>query len=101
MRATKYNKRLTVQTATKVENDIGGWSNTWTDSFSCWASVVPVSRSKRLLYAELKYDEFYEGEMRTRNTNVNAKSQIVYNGKDYQIISFTPDDNIVKIDIAR
>jgi len=101
MRSTKYNKRITAQIATKEPNDIGGWKNTWADSFSCWASVNAMSRSKRFLYAELKYDEFYEVEMRKRNTNINGSYQIVYDGNAYQIISFTIDNNVVKIDIAR
>jgi len=101
MRTTKYNKRITAQTATKAPNDIGGWKNTWADSFSCWASVTAMSRSKRFLYAELKYDEFYEVEMRKRNTNINGSNQIIYDGNAYQIISFTVTDNVVKLDIAR
>lgn len=101
MRSTKYDKRITAQIATKTANDIGGWKNTWSDSFSCWASVRAMSRSKRLLYAELRYDEYYEVEMRKRNTNIDGSYQIVYDGNAYQIISFTKDDNVVKLDMAR
>jgi len=101
MRTTKYDKRITAQTAVKVLNDIGGWKNTWADSFSCWASVIAMSRSKRFLYSGMKYTELYEVEMRKRNTNIDGNYRIVYNNNAYQIISFTIIDNVVKIDIGR
>jgi len=101
MRASKYMERITVQKLTKTENDIGGWSNSWTDLFECWASVVPASRAKRLEYAALKYDEFFEVEMRIRIVNLDGDCRIVYNGNDYQIISFTVDGGAVKVDIIR
>jgi len=100
MRSTKYGSRITVQKRTKTENDIGGWTNTWADLFSCWALVTPASRSKRLEYAELKYDEFFEIEMRARDVNPDGDCQIVYSGNAYQIISFTVTD-VVKIDMIR
>jgi head-tail adaptor len=101
MRPTKYNKWITVQQLTKVENDIGGLSNTYTDMFSSWASVVPVKGFKRLEYAKLEYSEAYEVEMRERLINADGDCRIVFDGSNYQIISFLIDDDRVKMDIVK
>jgi head-tail adaptor len=101
MRPTKYNKWITVQQLNKVENDIGGWSNSWADMFSSWASVVPVKGFKKLEYAKLEYNEAYEVEMRKRLINADGECRIVFNGNNYQIISFMIDDDKVYLDIGR
>jgi len=101
MRPTKYNKRITIQQLTKVENDIGGWTNSWTDLFSCWASVVPVQGFKKLEYAKLEYNEAYEVEMRSRLVNVNGDCRVVYYGSNFQIISFMIGDEKVNLDMGK
>lgn len=101
MRPTKYNKWITVQQLTKVENDIGGWSNTYSDMFSSWASVIPVKEFKKLEYAKLEYNEAYEVEMRKRLINADGECRIVFNGSSYQIISFMITDDKVNLDIGR
>jgi len=102
MRSTKCIKRITVQSQTKVANDIGGWSNTWATAFTCWAKVTPMSRTKQLYYGMTNYKEFYEVEARTRETNISTSNRIVYGGNAYQMVS-TPlvfTDHIT-FDIAR
>ena len=101
MRPTKYNKRVTIQKLTKVENDIGGWTNTWDDLYSCWASVLPVKGFKKLEYARLEYNEAYEVEMRKRLINADGDCRVVYGGSNYQIISFMITDDKVNLDIAK
>jgi len=101
MRPTKYNKRVTIQKLTKVENDIGGWTNTWDDLYSCWASVLPVKGFKKLEYAKLEYAEAYEVEMRKRLINADGDCRVVYGGNNYQIISFMITDDKVNLDIGR
>jgi len=99
-RLSKYNKRITVQHSTQTKGETGGLSNTWTDLFTCWAKVTPASRSKRLLYGEVVYNEFYEVEMRSRVTNIDADCRIIYGGNAYQLLGFTIDD-IVNVDMIR
>ena len=100
MRPTKYNKRITVQKLTRVENDIGGWSNIWDDFYSCWASVLPVKGFKKLELARLEYNEAYEVEMRRRLVNADGDCRVVYAGSNYQIISFMITDKVC-LDIGR
>jgi len=99
-RLTKYNKRVTVQQSTQTKGETGGLTNAWTTLFTCWAKVVPASRSKRLLYGEVVYNEFYEVEMKKRVTNVDADCRILYGGNAFQILAFVVDD-VVSVDIIR
>jgi len=101
MRATKYNKRVTVQTSTKVKNEIEGFSNVWSDWYTCWASVIPVKGIKRLEYGQLNVTQMYEVEMRKRVNNVHSECQVVYDGNAYQIQSVYTDDDRVYLDIVR
>lgn len=94
MRPTKYNKRITVQKRTKVPNDIGGWSNTWTDLYSSWASVRPLSGAKRLEYGRLAFSETWEVEMRKRAENVDSECQVIHDGKTFQIVSIEIDERV-------
>jgi len=101
MRTTKYNKSITIQKRTKVPNDIGGWTNTWTDYYTSWASVKAMSGMKRLEYGRLGFSESYEVEMRKRNENVDSDCQVIYDSKTFQINSIIIDENVVKLDIVK
>ena len=99
MRATKYKERITVQTMTKVPNGIGGWSDTWADSFSTWAGVTPIKSLKALEYGRLGFVKYYTVEMRKRT--VDETNRVVYNGENYQINSISVADNVTTLDIAK
>ena len=100
MRGTKYIRRITIQRPAQSTTETGGIKNTYADLFSCWASVIPMSRSRRLLYGETRYDEMYEVEMRTRESNVMGGDRIIYKGNNFEILSYTIDLK-VNIDMAR
>jgi len=102
MRPTKYNKRITVQRREKDDNEIGGWSNEWSDWYESWASVKPLRGSKRMEYGQIGSTNIYEVEMRERVNNVDNECRIVYNGNNYQIL-FEPqiDDNRVYFEMAK
>ena len=99
MRSSKYNKRVTVQVMTKVANDIGGWTDTWSDSYTTWASVKPVKSLKALEYGRMGFIKYYTVTMRKRT--IDETNRIVYNGENYQINSISIDDNETVIDIAK
>ena len=101
MRATKYNKRITIRKRVKVYNEIGGWKNTYVDYYTSWASVLPVTGLKRLEYGRLAYTEAYEVEMRKREINPDGDCQVFYQGKEFQIHSLTIGDKTVTMDISR
>lgn len=101
MRPTKYNKRITVQQSAKTKGETGGLTDTWTTLFSCWAKMIPMSKTKRMMYGEMILNEGYEVEMRKRTTNIDADCRIVYSGNNYQVIGFVINDDTVTVDITR
>lgn len=102
MRPTKYNKRITVQQSEdQTEGETGGRTDDWTDLFTCWAKVIPMPGTKKLIYGETQYNEAYEVEMRKRDTNIDADCRVVYDSNNYQVRNFEIHDNYVKVDITR
>ena len=99
MRASKYNKRITVQTMTKVPDNIGGWTETWADTFTTWASVLAVKSLKALEYGRMGFVKYYTVKMRKRD--IDETNRVKYNGEYYQINSISIDDDETTIDIAR
>lgn len=100
MRATKYDKTITIQQRTKVETELKGWKNTWANLYTSWASVLPMSGAKGVDFSRMGFIESYEVEMRKRAVNVDGDCRIVYNGKNFQINSIKIHD-VVNLDIAR
>ena len=85
VRPAKYNELITVQTRTKDENEVGGWSNVWDDWFKTKASIEPLEGRDRLEYGKLGFLEAYRIEMRTRIQNVTGECRILHDGQAYQI----------------
>ena len=100
MRATKYDKTITIQQRTKVETELKGWKNTWANLYTSWASVLPMSGAKGVDFSRMGFIESYEVEMRKRAVNVDGDCRIVYVGKVFQINSIKIHD-VVNLDIAR
>jgi len=100
MRATKYDKTITIQQRTKVETELKGWKNTWANLYTSWASVLPMSGAKGVDFSRMGFIESYEVEMRKRAVNVDGDCRIVYAGKVFQINSIKIHD-VVNLDIAR
>lgn len=100
-RVTQYNKRITVQTSSQTKSEIGGLTDVWTTLYSCWAKLTPMSKTKRMMYAEMILSEAYEVEMRERTTNIDADCRVVYSGNNYQVLGFIIDGDMVKVDITR
>jgi len=101
VRPAKYNSDITIQTLEKDENEIGGWSNIWDDWFTTKASVKSLSGLKRLEYGRLAYTEAYEVEMRRRTVDPDGECQVVYDGKEFQIVSINHDTDKTYMDISR
>jgi len=103
MRPTKYNKSITVTRPAQTENEIGGWRNDydapeWT--FTTWASVVPLSAYKRLEFSKMGYEARFEVEFRKRLVNPDGDCRVTYDGTNYNIVSFSVDDDRVSMVIG-
>lgn len=103
MRPTKYNKRITITRPSETENEIGGWGNNYDSplwTFTTWASVVPLSAYKKMEYSKMGYEARYEVEFRKRVTNPDGDCRVVYDGTNYNIVSFSIDDDKVMMVIG-
>lgn len=101
MRVTKYNKRITIRKRIKAYNEIGGWSNTWVDYYTSWASLEALTGLKRLEYGKFAYTEAYEVEMRRRTADPDGDCQVLYDGKEFQIASINHDTDKTYMLISR
>ncbi len=101
VRPAKYHSEITVQTREKDENEIGGWSNIWSDWFTTKASVEPMEGRSRLEYGKLGFLTAYRVEMRSRDENVTSECRIQFNGENYQINELSIFSHVVKCVIAR
>jgi len=101
MRATKYNKKITIKKMVKVENEIGGWKNTWIDFYTSWASLKSLTGLKRFEFSRLAYTEAYEVEMRRRTTDPDGDCKVFYGGNAFQIASIQHDDKKTYMVISR
>ena len=89
VRPAKYNELITVQTRTKDENEVGGWSNVWDDWFKTKANIEPLEGRDRLEYGRLGFLSAYRIEMRIRSTNITGECRILYDEQAYQINELT------------
>ena len=48
MQIGSLNKRITLQYATKVSDDMGGFTETWTDAATVWAAIWPISAREQV-----------------------------------------------------
>lgn len=48
MKVGDLNKRITLQYQTKVPDSMGGFTATWTDAGTIWASIWPVSANEQI-----------------------------------------------------
>lgn len=102
MRATKYTKRITIQTPIQVENEVGGFRNEWSTLYASWASVIPMNGYRKLQYGMNSNEEVYEVEIYRRLVNIGVNCRVVYGGNNYSIVG-TPviTDETVKFEITR
>lgn len=104
MRATKYNRYITIIKPTTTDNELGGWVNNYTVpawTLNVWASVVPIRSFKRLQYAQIGQNISHELETRARLVNADIDCRVTFDGEYYQIVSLEIDREVAKMDIAR
>ena len=48
MRIGSLNKRIMLQYTTKVSDDMGGFTSTWTNAATVWAAIWPISAREQV-----------------------------------------------------
>lgn len=77
-----FNRRLEAQKLSKVQNDSGGWAETWTTVYTTWAYVGPVKSFRQLEQLQNVQTNSYEVIIRyTPEHEVSKDIRFLYEGK--------------------
>lgn len=90
IRAGKLRHRITIQTRTKTRTSGGGFTETWSDTASVWASIEPSGGTERQEYAQLQQDVTHKITIRSRT--ITAQQRIKFGSRIFDIISFRDID---------
>lgn len=84
--------RIKFQSLSRVSDNQGGWTETWSDFYECWAEIVPKNGNERK-FAE-RIEDFYDHEVTIRWPEVVLKTemQILFDLRIFQIKSIIKPD---------
>ena len=86
---------LTVQVATRTDDNQGGGVNTWTDTYYEWASAKYLSGSRSLDNGGVIYRRAVEFEIRKRTDYaLSTVHRIKWNNEYYTIHSVLPSEKL-------
>lgn len=84
----QFNRRLQAQKLSKVQNDSGGWAETWTTVYTTQAYVGPVRSWRALQQLQNVQNASYEVQIRyTPSHEVSKDIRFIYEGKTLVINS--------------
>ena len=86
MQAGKYNKRVTIEQASIVQDVSGQETNTWATLLTVWASIIPKNNVEAEDNTKLKVSTFYEVTIRY-TTELIGECRILYGTKYLDIQS--------------
>jgi SPP1 family predicted phage head-tail adaptor len=84
--------RITFQNLNRVSDGQGGYVETWSNFYECWAKINPKSGNER--NSAQRIEDFYDHEITIRWPEVNllAEMQITFEGRVFQIKSLIKPD---------
>lgn len=78
----QFNRRIDAQKLSRVQNNSGGFTETWTPVYSTWAYVGPVKSWRDLQQLQNVQNASYEVQIRyTASHEVSKDIRFVYEGK--------------------
>ncbi len=80
----RMNKRVTVQEKTRATDSQGGWTDTWTDSTTVWASIEPKKAYERFQGGQLQTPATHLVKMRYK-AGITAKSRLKYGTRVFEV----------------
>ena len=81
MRAGDLRHKITIQTRTEVSDGMGGYTETWADTYGAWAAVWPIRGPERLNYMQLESQISHRIRIRYRN-GITRKHRIIFHDVD-------------------
>jgi len=73
VRSGNFRHRLTFQTKSTAEDDLGQPLNVWTDAFKCWGEVEPMSGRELIAAAAVQSEVTHTISVRYRRELQNPK----------------------------
>lgn len=78
----KFNRRLVAQKLSRVQNDSGGFTETWTPVYTTWAYVGPVKSWRDIQQLQNVQNASYEVQIRyTVSHEISKDIRFIYEGK--------------------
>jgi len=86
----QFNRRLEAQKLSRVQNDSGGFTETWTTVYTTWAYVGPVKSWREIQLLQNVQNASYEVQIRhTASHEVSKDIRFIYEGKVLIVNSIT------------
>ena len=76
--------RITIQEKNLVDDGQGGFTNTWSDVATVWASIKEAKASEKLWAERLEQNITHRMAIRYR-ANLSTDMQIIYDGRTFQL----------------
>lgn len=87
VKAGKFNRLITIQSKTRVEDGYGGAVDSWTDVCKVWASVEPLTGAELFAAMQSNSEIRYKVRIRYRNDIRPFMRVITNDGKVLEIVS--------------
>lgn len=78
----QLDQRVTFQRLAQVADGLGGYTQSWSDLFTCWAKVEPLRGSERLMAEQLEDPRDYRVTVRrsSDSAGVTAADRVSWRG---------------------
>lgn len=76
--------RVTFQTLSRVSDNQGGFTESWSNLAEVWAFIKPVSSKERLFGQRLQYQRSHEVIIRFRN-DITQEMRFLFDNRIFQI----------------
>jgi len=93
MRIGKMRKRVTIKRVTETSDSIGGATEAYSTTGTCWAAVNELTGYRALEYAQVIEGKPYEVTTRYRaDITIDSKCSLTYKTRTLYVHSVTTDD---------
>ena len=86
MRIGDLNKKVLIQYPTKAGDNMGGWTTTWNDGDSVFASIWPITAAEQIQAGASTMVVSHRIRMRYRS-DIRANWRLKYHHKYFNIVS--------------